>query len=175
MSQCQPVESYHLGEYPRQFVRFATYQMRTCPGVDYYRFRHPVLPLLPIEPFRKCRYSVQLACSRLFTGLFLMFIGYVRVSTNDQNTALQRNELECAGCELIFEDKISGKTSIRLAGAKEVTQNLVRGRYACGLETGSPRVSQRYTNNFPHPLLMSQCVRHRPTLTNSPSTDQPGQ
>ncbi|EMV40129.1 resolvase, N terminal domain protein [Escherichia coli 5-366-08_S4_C2] len=40
-----------------------------------------------------------------------MFIGYVRVSTNDQNTALQRNELECAGCELIFEDKISGKTS----------------------------------------------------------------
>ncbi|WP_170993994.1 recombinase family protein, partial [Escherichia coli] len=31
-----------------------------------------------------------------------MLIGYVRVSTNDQNTALQRNALECAGCELIF-------------------------------------------------------------------------
>ncbi|ELD32714.1 DNA-invertase [Escherichia coli KTE213] len=149
--------------------------MLPYPVSDFPLSPHSFLPLLPNQPFRKCRYSVQLACSRLFTGLFLMFIGYVRVSTNDQNTALQRNELECAGCELIFEDKISGKTSIRLAGAKEVTQNLVRGRYACGLETGSPRVSQRYTNNFPHPLLMSQCVRHRPTLTNSPSTDQPGQ
>lgn len=42
-----------------------------------------------------------------------MLIGYVRVSTNDQNTALQRNALECAGCELIFEDKISGKVSDR--------------------------------------------------------------
>ncbi|EOO4075502.1 recombinase family protein, partial [Escherichia coli] len=27
-----------------------------------------------------------------------MLIGYIRVSTNDQNTALQRNALECAGC-----------------------------------------------------------------------------
>ncbi|STE85715.1 putative pinE invertase/site-specific DNA recombinase [Escherichia coli] len=31
-----------------------------------------------------------------------MLIGYVRVSTNDQNTDLQRNALNCAGCELIF-------------------------------------------------------------------------
>lgn len=33
-----------------------------------------------------------------------MLIGYVRVSTNDQNTDLQRNALNCVGCELIFEE-----------------------------------------------------------------------
>lgn len=31
-----------------------------------------------------------------------MFIGYVRASTNDQDTDLQRNALNCAGYELIF-------------------------------------------------------------------------
>ena len=55
-----------------------------------------------------------------------MLIGYVRVSTNDQNTALQRNALECAGCELIFEDKISGKTSDR-PGLKRLLKTLGEG------------------------------------------------
>ncbi|ENL7640775.1 recombinase family protein [Enterobacter hormaechei] len=55
-----------------------------------------------------------------------MQIGYVRVSTNDQNTALQRNALECAGCELIFEDKMSGKTSDR-PGLKKVLHTLSEG------------------------------------------------
>lgn len=55
-----------------------------------------------------------------------MLIGYVRVSTNDQNTALQRNALECAGCELIFEDKISGRTSDR-PGLKRVLKTLGEG------------------------------------------------
>ncbi|HAS0831194.1 TPA: recombinase family protein [Enterobacter cloacae subsp. cloacae] len=44
-----------------------------------------------------------------------MLIGYVRVSTNDQNTALQRNALDCAGCEQIFEEKISGTVANRPA------------------------------------------------------------
>ncbi|WP_312817873.1 recombinase family protein [Atlantibacter subterraneus] len=55
-----------------------------------------------------------------------MLVGYVRVSTNDQNTALQRNALESAGCELIFEDKISGKTSER-PGLKKLLKVLAYG------------------------------------------------
>lgn len=61
-----------------------------------------------------------------FYGRKIMQIGYVRVSTNDQNTALQRNALECAGCELIFEDKISGKTADR-PGLKKVLRTLSEG------------------------------------------------
>lgn len=37
-----------------------------------------------------------------------MKIGYMRVSTIDQNTDLQRKALEGANCEQIFEDKMSG-------------------------------------------------------------------
>ncbi len=55
-----------------------------------------------------------------------MLFGYVRVSTNDQNTALQRNALDSAGCELIFEDKISGKTSDR-PGLKKLLRMLSAG------------------------------------------------
>ncbi|MXS64997.1 recombinase family protein, partial [Escherichia coli] len=33
----------------------------------------------------------------LLDGRFSVLIGYVRVSTNDQNTDLQRNALVCAG------------------------------------------------------------------------------
>lgn len=55
-----------------------------------------------------------------------MLIGYVRVSTNDQNTALQRNALDSAGCELIFEDKISGKTAER-PGLKKLLKRLYPG------------------------------------------------
>lgn len=55
-----------------------------------------------------------------------MLIGYVRVSTNDQNTELQRNALECAGCERIFEDKISGTKSDR-PGLKKLLRTLSAG------------------------------------------------
>ncbi|STH58799.1 DNA-invertase [Escherichia coli] len=62
-----------------------------------------------------------------------MQIGYVRVSTNDQNTALQRDALERSGCELIFEDKMSGKNS-RQTRAKKVAQDVIRGRHAGCME-----------------------------------------
>jgi len=38
----------------------------------------------------------------------IMLIGYARVSTQDQDNAAQIAALECAGCELIFEEKVSG-------------------------------------------------------------------
>ena len=40
-------------------------------------------------------------------------IGYVRVSTDDQNLHLQRDALEKAGCQVIYEDKASGKNTER--------------------------------------------------------------
>ncbi|EBE2365408.1 DNA-invertase [Salmonella enterica subsp. diarizonae] len=55
-----------------------------------------------------------------------MKIGYVRVSTNDQNTDLQRNALNCAGCEQIFDDKMSGAKANR-PGLKRALKALKTG------------------------------------------------
>ena len=40
-----------------------------------------------------------------------MKIGYSRISTTDQNSDLQQDELIKFGCDKIFEDKISGSLS----------------------------------------------------------------
>lgn len=55
-----------------------------------------------------------------------MLIGYVRVSTNEQNTDLQRKALQSANCELIFEDKMSGMKASR-PGLKKALQHLEAG------------------------------------------------
>ncbi|MCX9158140.1 recombinase family protein [Niveibacterium sp. 24ML] len=42
-----------------------------------------------------------------------MRIGYGRVSTDDQHLDLQRDALQAAGCEVIYEEAASGKTTKR--------------------------------------------------------------
>ncbi len=42
-----------------------------------------------------------------------MRVGYVRVSKKDQNPELQREALAAAGCERIFEERISSRKETR--------------------------------------------------------------
>ena len=51
-----------------------------------------------------------------------MKIGYARVSTKDQNLNLQLDDLERAGCEKIFQEKITGATKERPQLQKMIEQ-----------------------------------------------------
>lgn len=55
-----------------------------------------------------------------------MLVGYIRVSTSDQNTDLQRMALLQANCDVIFEDKMSGKSASR-PGLKKAMRRLKKG------------------------------------------------
>jgi DNA invertase Pin-like site-specific DNA recombinase len=50
-----------------------------------------------------------------------MFIGYARVSTDDQHLHLQYDALQKVGCEKIFDDKISG-SKIERVGLNEAIE-----------------------------------------------------
>src|SRR3954469_7345545 len=55
-----------------------------------------------------------------------MIFGYARVSTDEQNLDLQLRTLESAGCERIFEDRISG-AAIRRPGLDQALGCLGQG------------------------------------------------
>jgi DNA invertase Pin-like site-specific DNA recombinase len=55
-----------------------------------------------------------------------MLIGYARVSTDDQNLALQEDALKKVGCEKIFRDKMSGAGAER-QGLREALDYLRDG------------------------------------------------
>src|SRR5215210_753957 len=55
-----------------------------------------------------------------------MLIGYARVSTNEQNLDLQRDALQKAGCEQIYDDHVSG-TKARRPGLEQALSHLRPG------------------------------------------------
>ncbi|HIG9759843.1 TPA: recombinase family protein [Escherichia coli] len=83
-----------------------------------------------------------------------MQIGYVRVSTNDQNTDLQRQALERAGCEQVFEEKMSGTVANRPA-LKKLLRTLNAG------DTLVVWKLDRIGRNVLHALLMFQQLQEK--------------
>lgn len=99
-----------------------------------------------------------------------MLIGYIRVSTNDQNTDLQRNALVSAECELIFEDKISGKSRDR-PGLKKALRTLKAG------DTLVVWKLDRLGRSMRHLVMLTEELRERGigfrSLTDSIDTSSP--
>lgn len=56
-----------------------------------------------------------------------MHIGYARVSTQDQNTDLQLDALEKAGCEQIFHEKKTGSSAYQRAELEACLRSLRKG------------------------------------------------
>lgn len=90
----------------------------------------PLLAASPKPTFKRRSICYLLELNGKLTRFYwwenAMLIGYVRVSTNDQNTDLQRNALVSANCEQIFDEKISGKATNR-PQLKKAIRNLREG------------------------------------------------
>lgn len=56
----------------------------------------------------------------------MKLVGYARVSTRDQTVALQREALVAAGCEVIFDDTVSGASQSR-SGLSQALATLLPG------------------------------------------------
>jgi hypothetical protein len=83
-----------------------------------------------------------------------MLIGYARVSTVDQNLALQRDALTEAGCEKIFTEQMSGAVTDRpaLHDALEFARSgdtLIVWKL---LYSGNPQLGHRHLFSFCLPM-----------------------
>lgn len=67
-----------------------------------------------------------------------MLIGYVRVSTNDQNTDLQRSALNCAGCERIGRLLEAGESRQRIALIFDVGVSTIYRKFPANKSNESP-------------------------------------
>lgn len=56
-----------------------------------------------------------------------MIIGYSRVSSQDQSNGIQIDALKTAGCEKIFSEKVSGKTTENRKELKKLLKSLSAG------------------------------------------------
>ena len=102
-----------------------------------------------------------------------MTIGYGRVSTEEQDTALQRDALSAAGCEKIFEEVVSTGKAYRpqLAAALEFARwifkegplrlrDLIRPDCEFGLDALYEEASyQRSGHAYDVPSVRAACIR----------------
>ena len=79
-----------------------------------------------------------------------MKLGYARVSTTDQDLAIQRTRLHEAGCEKLFEEEISGARKKR-----PVLERLLSELRADDVSTFAKSVS------IPHPSFATNPSRNR--------------
>ena len=68
----------------------------------------------------------MLSCVFVIPRAKPMLVGYMRVSTSEQNLALQRDALEGVGCERLYEDTCSGSVTER-PGLARALDNLRSG------------------------------------------------
>lgn len=109
-------------------------------------------------------------------------IGYIRVSTIDQNSDLQRNALTSANCDRIFEDRMSGKVASR-PGLKRALKCVNSGDtdelLAVELESSLAVVLQRRDWENPGVTQLNRLAAHPPFASwrNSEEarTDRPSQ
>lgn len=63
-----------------------------------------------------------------------MKIGYIRVSTAEQNTIRQETLMEALGVDEIYMDKVSGKNTNRPGVAENAALCAERGYRYCGID-----------------------------------------